>query len=113
MKLEEKLESGKGDVLYSEILIMGKNISVREIFRELYQGKSIQDILSSNPKLTHEDINTCYEYAFELIGSIEFKQALSLINPVIKKREALASKIRAMKGKPFGPFSDNENIIKK
>ncbi|WP_396192433.1 DUF433 domain-containing protein [Flavobacterium sp.] len=97
MSLEKKLEAGKGDLLYSEILIKGKNISVREILRQLAQGNSVQEIFEKNPELTQEDLITCYEYAYELIGAIEFKKGMSLINIVIKKREAFVAKLRGMK----------------
>ncbi|WP_395059155.1 DUF433 domain-containing protein [Flavobacterium sp.] len=100
MNLEDKLSAGKGDALYSEVLIKGKNVSVREILRLLAHGGggSEKEILQKFPELTKGDILTSYEYAFELIGAIEFKKAMSLIEKVVIKRNAMVEKIRLLKG---------------
>ena len=97
MSLEKKLEAGNGDFLYSEVLIKGKNISVREIIRQLAKGSSKQELFDNNPELTQDDLITCYEYAYELIGAIEFKKGITLINTVVQKREDFAEKLRSMK----------------
>lgn len=98
MDLEERLSGGKGDALYFEVLIKGKNISVREILRLLAHGSSEAEILQKFPELTREDILTSYEYACELIGAIEFKKAMSLIDKVVVKRKAIVDKLSSLKG---------------
>lgn len=101
MNLEDKLIEGKGDVLYSQVLIKGKNVCVREILRLLAHGSSEEEILIKFPELTKEDILTSYTYAYELIGAIEFKKAMSLINKVILKRNAVLEKLDSFKSNIF------------
>ncbi len=108
MKLAERLLAGKGDALYTEVLIRGKNISVREIIRLLANGSTETEILEKFPNLTKEDILLCYEYAFELIGAIEYKNAISLIEKVVIKRNAMVARLRSLKGSDlFNKYSTN------
>ncbi|WP_420287273.1 DUF433 domain-containing protein [Flavobacterium psychrophilum] len=101
MNLEDKLTAGKGDILYSQVLIKGKNVCVREVFRMLAHGSSEEEILIEFPELTKEDILTSYTYALELIGAIEFKQAMSIINKVVVKRNAILEKLDSLKSTNF------------
>jgi len=100
MNLEQKLIAGKGDALYSEVLLNGLNISVREVLRKLSQGKTIEEVLKENPGMTAYDMQTCFEYSFRLIGAIDFKKAMSAINKVNKKGDAFINKIDSMLEKP-------------
>ncbi len=97
MDIEKKLEEGKGDHVYSEILLKGTNISIREVLRELAHGKSVDEILKENPEITMANIQTCFEYAFELVGAINFRNATDAINVVVKKRQTIIDKLESLK----------------
>lgn len=92
--------AGKGDALYSEVLIKGTNISVREILRQLSTGKTYEEVLAANPDMTIADIHTCFEYAFQLVGAMDFKKALAAINVVDKKREKVLNKLDSFIANP-------------
>ena len=99
INFEEKFEAGKKDVLYFQVLLKGTNISVREILRQLSLGKSTDEVLESNPGMTISDIHDCLRYAWELVGVIDFKKAMTAINNSITKRHDLANRIRAVANK--------------
>lgn len=109
INLEEHFEAGKKDVLYFDVLLKGTNISVREVLRLLSQGKSINELLESNPGMTLSDIHTCLRYGWELVGAIDFKKAVSAVNNVNKKRQIVVDKIRSMKANP-SQFSKNFTV---
>lgn len=94
---------GKGDSLYHSVLIKGKNISVRDVVRELSQGKSYADLMSANPELQIEDIHLCLEYAFRLIGAISFKKAVSAISAVDTKIDAAVNALDKFRAKLNDP----------
>lgn len=100
INLEEKFEAGKKDVLYFEVLLKGTNISVRETLRQLSMGTSTDEILKSNPNMTISDIYTCLRYAWELVGAIDFKKAVSAVNIVNKKRQIVLEKLDSMIANP-------------
>ena len=100
MSLEQKLIAGKGDFLYSQVLLKGTNISVREVLRDFSLGKTFDDILNSNPGMTTSDIQTCFEYAYELVGALELKKAMNEINRVVVKREAFISRLEEIAKNP-------------
>jgi uncharacterized protein (DUF433 family) len=99
INFEEKFEAGKKDVLYFEVLLKGRDISVREILRQLSLGKSTDEVLESNPGMTISDIHDCLRYAWELVGVIDFKKAMTAVNNSITKRHDLANRIRAVANK--------------
>jgi uncharacterized protein (DUF433 family) len=100
MNLKEKLEAGKKDYLYYDVLIKGTNISVREVLRELAYGRTVDEVLEANPGMTNSDIQTCLHYALELVGAIDFNKAMLSINIVVKKRESFLANIRKMRSEP-------------
>jgi uncharacterized protein (DUF433 family) len=91
--------------------LKGTKISVREILRELSTGKSAEELLESNPGMTMSDIHTCLRYAWELVGVIDFKKAMTAINNSIKKRHDLANKIRALANKMDDNTKGNEENL--
>ena len=97
MKLREKLSAGKGDELYFEVLLKGTTISVREVMRNLAQGKTVDEVLKANPGMTASDIETCYEYAIELVGAVEFEKSMAAIDIVIAKRKMIIFRLESMK----------------
>lgn len=94
--LENEFEEGKKDDLYVEIFIKEKGIPVREILRLLSQGKKYEDILIQFPNATISDIQTCLNYACELVGAIDFKNAVKSINTIRKKKQAIVDKINSI-----------------
>ena len=100
INLEEKFEAGKKDVLYFEVLIKGTKISVRETLRQMSIGTSTDDILKANPGMIISDIYTCLTYAWELVGAIDFRKAVSAVNIVDKKRKAFLEKLESMRANP-------------
>lgn len=88
-----KLGAGKGDIIYSEILIKGTNISIREVLRQLSLGKSFEEVLNAFPEMTIDDLHTCFEYAFELVAAFDLKKSMTAINRVIEKRNAVVKNL--------------------
>lgn len=97
MEFLEKLETEKGQILDNNILIKKSGYSIRDFFYQLYEGKTVQEILTDNPNISQEDILLCYKYAFELIGATDFEIAKKSINSSINKRKKIAQKTRTLK----------------
>jgi len=94
MNILNKIEAGKGDVLYKDVLIKESGYSIRKFFYELTQGKSVESILKENPNISEEDVSICFKYALELIGVIDYNLAEKSISDVISKRAIIAKRIR-------------------
>ncbi|CAM4460790.1 DUF433 domain-containing protein [Deinococcus marmoris] len=48
--------------------VASTRISVQTVLGHLSAGDSIQDVLNAYPRLRHEDVLTCLEYAARLTG---------------------------------------------
>lgn len=102
----KKVEAGKGDVLSSQILVKGTSISINRVLIELSQGKSINQLLEVNPRLTRSNFDVCFEYGHELAGALDLSDGMALISKRLKKRKAYVDRLRSLRVDPPDLFSD-------
>lgn len=60
--------------------IKGTSVSVQYILLELSNGKSSEDIISSNPEITHADIYACLAFASEAVNNYTKPKTTSNLN---------------------------------
>ena len=109
MSYLERIQASENQILYGNILIKGTKVSVGSIIRELSKGISVEEIIKKWPEISTTDVYACLEYAAELVAAIDFKKAKAAIDVNIKKRYALANRIRSLKDRPFIFKDENGN----
>ena len=100
MNFRERLEPSPNNAMFGTVLIKGTKISVRRILKELSEGKTIDEMQKIHSEIKIDDILACLEYASELTGAINYNNSMAAIDNDIKKRYALADKIRSMGKNP-------------